>query len=176
MAAKFAGYNVPVEVVINNTPTDPLGKRQETLQQGTIWVGEDPFKYFVGHPTKTQAQGSYGCFAEPIIVALKKSGVPCTNISGCSVDTLYGYIEKNQPVIVWCRVNAKDINKGVTWQYPDGSGSFDELIGEHCSVLIGFDETYVYLNDPIAGKSVSQPRWKFESNWHILYDQAIIIN
>ena len=176
MAARFAGYNVPVEAIINNTPTDSLGKRQETVDQETIWVGENPFKYFVGHPTKTQSQGSYGCFAEPIVIALKKTGIPCTNISGCSVDTLYSYIEKNKPVIVWCRRNALDLTQGVTWQYPDGSGSFVEWIGEHCSVLIGFDENNVYLNDPIAGKSVSQPKWKFESNWHILYDQAIIID
>ena len=177
MAARFKGYDVSVETIINNTPTDSLGKRQETTGDGqTIWVGENPFKYFVGYPTKIQEQGSYGCFAEPICVALRKSGVPCSNISGSSIETIYSYIENNRPVIIWCRINAKDINKGVTWYYPDGSGSYEELVGEHCSVLIGYDENYVYLNDPIAGKDVTQPRGKFESNWHILYDQAVIID
>ena len=54
--------------------------------------------------------------------------------------------------------------------------SFVELKGEHCAVLIGYDQDYVYLNDPIAGQGARQPRWKFEENWHILYDQAIIID
>lgn len=30
MAAKYAGYNVDVKTIIEHTPTDPLGKRQET--------------------------------------------------------------------------------------------------------------------------------------------------
>lgn len=198
MAAKFSGYNVDIETIVNNTPTDELGKRQETRMheesseilneetgqienivttvEETIWVGENPFRYFVGHPRNGYGQGSYGCFAEPIATALRNCGIPCTNISGCSIDTLYSYIEQGKPVIVWCRKNAQDLTQGVTWKYPDGSGEFVELVGEHCAVLIGYDGDYVYLNDPAAGEGVNQPRAKFEENWYKLYSQAIIIN
>lgn len=65
--------------------------------------------------------------------------------------------------------------KGVTWKYPDGSGSFEEIVGEHCFVLIGYDNEYVYLNDPSVGKNAKQPKSKFISNWKKLYSQAIII-
>ena len=198
MAAKYARYNIDVMTIINNTPTDPLGKRQETRikevqtelineetgeteliitnEEEIIWVGENPFKYFVGYPTKTTTKGSYGCYAAPIVQALQKSGVPCTKISGCSLSTLYSYIESGKPVVVWGRARAGDLNTGVTWQYPDGSGEYQELIGEHCFVLIGYDGENVYLNDPSVGKGVSQPRGKFESNWRKIYSQAIIIN
>ena len=198
MAAKYAGYNVGVSTIVANTPTDTLGKRQEIrtteiatevlneetgemeekieTQEETIWVGGNPFNVFVGHPTKGISTGSYGCFAAPIVVSLKASGVSCTNISGCSFETMLSYIAQGKPVIVWCRKNALDLTEGVRWEYPDGSGNFLELVGEHCAVLIGYDGDYVYLNDPSFGKGVKQPRGKFISNWNKLYNQAIIIN
>lgn len=198
MAARYSGYNVSSATIIANTPTDTKGKRQETITkevkeevlneetgeietiinttEETVWIGENPFKYFVGHPSKGKSSGSYGCFAGPIVTALRNSGISCTNISGCSTDTVFDYIKKGKPVIVWCRANAADLTTGVKWQYPDGSGEFLELVGEHCAVLIGFDEDYVYLNDPAVGKDVKQPKNKFISNWQKLYSQAIIIN
>lgn len=198
MAARYSGYNVSSATIIANTPTDTKGKRQETrtkeikeeilneetgemetiitTTEETVWVGENPFKYFVGHPSKGKSTGSYGCFAGPIVTALRNSGVSCTDISGCSIDTVFGYIEKGKPVIIWCRANAADLTTGVTWKYPDGSGEFSELVGEHCAVLIGYDGDYVYLNDPAVGKGVKQPKGKFIRNWQKLYSQAIIIN
>ena len=77
--------------------------------------------------------------------------------------------------MVWCTARAVPLQKGVTWRYPDGSGSFDELVKEHCAVLIGYDNNYVYLNDPSAGRDVKQPKDVFINNWKQLYSQAIIM-
>lgn len=171
MAAKYTGYNVTIEDIIANTPTDELGKRQVN----GVWIAENPFKYFVGYPTKTKYQGSYGCFADPIEKSLKALEIQCNNISGCTIETLYNYISEGKPIIIWCRAGGKLIEEGVTWKYPDGSGEFVELVGEHCAVLVGYDEKNVYLNDPAIGKGVSQSKEIFESNWYKLYRQAIII-
>lgn len=198
MAARYSGYNISAYQVIAATPTDEKGKREETkivevtvehineetgetelitqTQEQTDWYGGNPFEVFVGHPSKGLAAGSYGCFAKPITIALEACGVPATNISGCSIDTVFNYVANGKPVIVWCKKNAGDLTEGVTWKYEDGSGSFKELVGEHCAVLIGYDGEYVYLNDPSAGKNVKQPRSKFVSNWYKLFNQAVIIN
>lgn len=184
MAARFAGYDVDVSTIVNNTPTDTQGKRQETktymvddqIVEETIWVAENPFKYFVGHPVYDYSQGSYGCYAGPIVTSLQSIGIPCTDISGCSIETLYSYIQQGKPVVVWCKKDAGDLTQGVTWHYPDGSGEYVELVGEHCAVLIGYDGDKVYLNDPAAGEGVTQPKWKFESNWYQLHSQALVIN
>lgn len=198
MAAKYSGYNVSAEQIIAATPTDEKGKRQETkiieiqeeqmnqetgeveiitkTQEQTDWYGGNPFEVFVGHPSKKRSTGSYGCFAKPIVIALKKCGIPATNISGSSIETVFNYIEKGKPVVVWCKKNAGDLTEGVTWKYEDGSGSYTELVGEHCAVLIGYDGEYVYLNDPSAGKNVKQPRAKFISNWQKLFSQAVVID
>jgi len=89
MAAKYAGYNVSVEQIMANTPTDTQGKRQETITkeietlneetgeiiktstEETVWVAENPFKCFVGQPTLTAKQGSYGCYARSYCNCLK---------------------------------------------------------------------------------------------------------
>lgn len=198
MAAQYAGYNVSSAQIISATPTDTKGKRQETrtvevsvervneetgetetvvtTESTTDWYGGNPFEVFVGHPTKGLSTGSYGCFAKPITIALQACGVPATNISGCSIDTVLNYVANGKPVVVWCKKNAGDLTEGVTWKYEDGSGSYTELVGEHCAVLIGYDADYVYLNDPSAGKNVKQPRAKFTSNWYKLFSQAVIIN
>ena len=172
MVAQFEGFNVEAKEIIDNTPTDELGKRKK----GNVWIGADPFKVFVGHPSKTRGQGSYGCFADPIITALRACQIPCTNISGCSLDILYSYIDHNKPVVVWCTAKDYNLKDGVTWQFPDGSGSFKELVYEHCAVLIGYDNENIYLNDPYDGAGIKQDKLKFESNWLKLYSQAIIIN
>lgn len=198
MAAKCAGYNVSSAQIIAATPTDEKGKRQETrtveiteekvneetgeielitkTEEQTDWYGGNPFEVFVGHPTKGLSTGSYGCFAKPITIALQACGVPATNISGCSIDTVFNYVANGKPVIVWCKKNAGDLTEGITWKYEDGSGSYTELVGEHCAVLIGYDGEYVYLNDPSAGQNVKQPKAKFISNWYKLFSQAVIIN
>lgn len=198
MAAQYAGYNVSSAQIISATPTDTKGKRQETrtvevsvervneetgetetvvtTESTTDWYGGNPFEVFVGHPTKGLSTGSYGCFAKPITIALQACGVPATNISGCSIDTVLNYVANGKPVVVWCKKNAGDLTEGVTWKYEDGNGSYTELVGEHCAVLIGYDADYVYLNDPSAGKNVKQPRAKFTSNWYKLFSQAVIIN
>lgn len=172
MLLQFKGYDVTVEDIVENTPTQERGKY---MHENQVYAG-NPFEVFVGHPSKGKSEGSYGCFAEPIVVAMQKfAGNKVKNISGCDEETLFSYIDKGEPVVVWGIKNAGDIEEGVTWEYPDGSGSFKELIGEHCLVLIGYDEQLVYLDDPSAGRHVEQPKEKFIKNWKALYSQAIIV-
>ena len=138
--------------------------------------GANPFEAFVGNPALGLSLGSYGVFAKPISNAMSVyAGGKVKNISGCSSDKLFEYVSKGNPVVVWCVKNAGDLKEGVTWQYENGEGTFKELIGEHCAVLIGYDKEYVYLNDPSAGANVKQSKSKFISNWKTLYSQAIVV-
>lgn len=142
-----------------------------------VWYGGNPFTEFVGDPSQKMSEGSYGCFAAPVVKAVEKVAPECKvyDISGCSEEQLLEYVAGGSPVVVWCVKNAGTLKEGVQWKYTDGSGSFKELVGEHCAVLTGYDEEYVYLNDPSAGRNVRQNRDKFLSNWKQLYSQAVII-
>lgn len=172
MVLKYKGYNVSVQNIIDNTKS---GSKKYKGKDGN-WYGANPFEAFVGKPSLGLGKGSYGVFAKPIVSAMSVyAGGKVKNISGCSENELLGYVSLGNPVVVWCVKNAGNLKEGVTWNYEDGSGSFKELIGEHCAVLIGYDEDYIYLNDPSAGKNVKQSRSKFMSNWKKLYSQAIIV-
>ena len=140
-----------------------------------VLYGSNPFEVFVGHPAKDYDEGSYGCYAPPIITALNRLNIKCSDISGCSQEELLNYISQGIPIVVWGTYNGRDIVYLDEWTYPDNSGSYVNLKGEHCMVLIGYDDDKVYLNDPIAGKKVTQTKEQFFKNWDILYRQAIQI-
>lgn len=172
MLLNYKGYDVSVEEIVNNTAN---GSKKYKDKDGT-WYGANPFEEFVGHPSLRLKKGAYGVFAKPIAAAMSKyAGDKVLNISGCDVQDLFDYVSKEEPIVVWCVKNAGDLEEGVVWKYIDGSGNFQELIGEHCAVLIGYDEQYVYLNDPSAGENVKQDKEKFIYNWKKLYSQAIIV-
>lgn len=172
MVLKYKGYDVEAEDIVKSTKN---GSKKYQDKNG-IWYGANPFKEFVGNPELRLANGSYGVFAEPIAKAMSKyAGDKVEDISGCAEEELFAYVSNGNPIVVWCVKNAGDLQKGVEWKYDDGSGSFQELIGEHCAVLIGYDEEYVYLNDPSAGENVKQDKDKFIYNWKKLYSQAILV-
>lgn len=160
----------------NDAKIEP--KEEEIIQKEKkeVTYASDPFKVFVGHPSKNYEQGSYGCYAPPIIEALEKCYINCTDISGCTESELLKNIEEGNPIVVWGTYDAREVEEKEEWLFPDGQeGSYTHLKGEHCMVLIGYDDDNIYLNDPIAGKDVSQPKDIFFRNWKKLYSQAIRI-
>lgn len=161
-----------VEENIEETQED--NKKMEKVVEEVLY-GSNPFEVFVGHPAKDYDEGSYGCYAPPIITALNRLNIKCSDISGCSQEELLNYISQGIPIVVWGTYNGRDIVYLDEWTYPDNSGSYVNLKGEHCMVLIGYDDYKVYLNDPIAGKKVTQTKEQFFKNWDILYRQAIQI-
>lgn len=170
MVLKYKGYDVSAKDIINKTKT---GSKKHQKSDG-LWYGANPFEEFVGNPSLGLGKGSYGVFAKPIAEAMGAyASGKVTNISGCSENELFNQVSKGNPVVVWCVKNGGNLKEGVTWHY-DG-GTFKELVGEHCAVLIGYDEDYVYLNDPSAGENVKQSKAKFISNWKQLFSQAIVI-
>jgi uncharacterized protein YvpB len=46
---------------------------------------------------------------------------------------------------------------------------------EHSVVIVGYDETYVYLNDPQQGRIIKQPRISFEIGWENQGSQALVV-
>ena len=175
MVLRFNGYDVSPADVIAATPGV-----SRFYQEDGVWYGGDPFRGFVGDPVKTSDEGAYGCFAEPIVRAMKVyAGDRVKDISGCEPGMLYECIDKEKPVVVW---GSSDDNLAddVTWKIVDNNGNvtdktFTRILHEPCMVLIGYDNDYVYLNNPAKEAGFKQSREVFEKNFRILYSQAIII-
>ncbi len=175
MVLRFYGFDVTVADVVSATP-----KASKFYKKNGVWYGGDPFKGFVGDPKKTAEDGAYGCFAPPIVKAMKTfAGDRVKNISGCNPEMLFDCIRKGKPVVVWGS-NNDNLENGITWKIVDNKGNvtedtFTRIVHEHCMVLIGYDENYVYLNNPIIGANYKQSKAVFIKNFKILYSQAIII-
>ncbi len=176
MVLRYYGYDVKVEDVVAAVPS---GAKKEQING--VWYGADPFKEFVGDPRCTGSQGAYGCFAPPLVIGMQKfAGDRVKNISGCSLEELYGYVADGKPVVIWGASNDAVLRDGVDWYIIDENGNltgetFHEIVREHCMVLVGYDENNVILNNPNHGAYITQPKSMFTSNWNKLYCQAIII-
>ncbi len=178
MVMNYFGFDsVTIKDVVAATP-----KASKYFKQGNEWFGGDPFKGFVGDPTKKMADGAYGCFAPPLVTAMQSIAGKdrVYNISGCTADQLFTFVAKGCPVVVWCCNTDNKLSKDITWRIIDNNGkptgdTFTMIKYEHCAVLVGYDENYVYLNNPSRTAGYKQDKNLFMSNWNMLYNQAVIM-
>ena len=176
MLLNFYGYDVSVQQMIDAVPTGS-GK----YEKDGVWYAADPFEMFAGDPRKRRTEGSYGCFAKPLLTAMNKFAEGrAKDISGAATEELLRYVSEGKPVVVWGASNGNTIKEGVVWQCVDKDGkptgkTFTELEREHCMVLIGYDEENVVLHDPSKGENILQTKGLFNSNREKLFMQAIII-
>ncbi|MGN0690890.1 MAG: C39 family peptidase [Oscillospiraceae bacterium] len=136
------------------------------------------YDYFIGDPFSR----GYGCFANAIEKAANSyinqhgGGYIVKNISGCSPDTLYGYVEDNIPVLIWATDGMIEPEYYETWYDIDTGEQLDWYLNEHCAVLAGFDidNDTVTLNDPMKG-IIDYNINKFETRFAQMHSQAIVI-
>lgn len=176
MLLNFYGYDVTVQQMIDSVPTGS-GK----YEKDGVWYAADPFEMFAGDPRKRRTEGSYGCFAKPLLTAMNKfAGGRAKDISNCGLEDLFRYVSEGSPVVIWGASNGNVIKEGVLWHCVDKDGkptgkTYQELEREHSMVLIGYDAENVILHDPAKGESIYQTKELFSSNWEKLFKQAIII-
>ncbi len=140
-----------------------------------VLYGPDPDEVFAGTPF---SKSSYGCFATPIVNAVNDNSLDCTaeKITDMSLEELCTeYINNNKPILIWATMGMKESQKGRSWILPDGS-EYNWIAGEHCLVLLGYDEDYYFLNDPQTGELSSYKKELVENRFEELGSQAVYIN
>ena len=186
MALRYAGYEYDVDSFIDRflpTGADPYYENDGLLH------AESPYDVFIGSP---YSDYSYGCYAPVIRVALEaalsdayggdeinaESGsipVSVRDLTGASLESLCrDYIDRDIPVIVWGTIGMQPIRALTEWVLPDGS-LFTWKSQEHCLLLVGYDASYYYFNDPMEGKDTAYPKADAENAYSELYSQAIAI-
>ena len=127
--------------------------------------GPDPNEVFVGDPF--EAYG-YGCYAPAMEKAINESELNCKAevITKKSLDELCSeYISKGEPVLVWVTLRMEEPKEGESW-YIDDDTIFTWTTGEHCMVLVGYNDKYYFFNDPMTDgivaykKDLSQQRFE----------------
>lgn len=68
-------------------------------------------------------------------------------------------------MLVWVTLRMGEPKKGESW-YIDDDTPFTWITGEHCMVLVGYNDKYYFFNDPMTGgvvaykKDISQQRFE----------------
>ena len=131
---------------------------------------------FVGDP---RSEYSYGCYAPVIVKAANKyldeqdTELKAYDITGTEFEKLFKYTEKNIPVLVWCTIDLKPGHYTTTWNI-DGK-DITWYASEHCMVLLGQGENYVYAADPTTGTIETYSKKLMETRYKELFEQAVII-
>lgn len=172
MALQYAGISITVD--------DFIDKHLVCDNYNFYWMdgvlhGPDPYSVFVGDP---RSEYSYGCMAPVIENALRScvgNKKEIINTTGRSLSDLCAtYIDQGIPVILWATMEMLPVQEGTQWHLPNGK-LFTWPSGEHCLLLIGYNDTAYFFNDPMHGKTVVYDKTIVEQRYRSLNKQSIVI-
>ena len=132
-----------------------------------------PADAFIGSPWD---DSSFGCYA-PVIVEAMNQILPehyeAVETTGTELQELAEiYVSQGIPVLVWETMNMVQTRETVGWYLLDKDGNptdewYQWLANEHCMVLVGYDDSWYYFNDPLENhgtlgyyKYVSEERYE----------------
>lgn len=137
-----------------------------------IRYGGNPNEGFVGNPYSIY---SYGVFEKPIIQVINKY-LPnrAENLTGKSFNELLEIIKDGRPVMIWATINMENVEYKQSWKLSTGE-KFKWPSKEHAMVLIGYDDMYVYINDPYIGSERRYRRDVVTNRYNTLGKKAVTI-
>lgn len=137
---------------------------------GGIEYWGHPNDGFVGEITR-KAIG-FGIYHRALFVTLQDNIPEAIDLTGEPFSVLESYIAKGSPVVAWTTLNYTVPKEWVEWDTP--SGQLRTTYQEHAVLLTGYDEEYVYLNDPLkTEKNVKIKKEQFISSWEAMDKQAL---
>lgn len=173
MAIQFSvGEKITTDDVM---PHLTVGKAPYWTSSGTY--GSDPEYAFIGDPT---GKNGFGCYSPVIEEMINKyfnengQSHYAKNITNCNFDEVLYYVSQGKPVIAWATGRLKTPVVNIVYKVLEADYSVTWLAGEHCVVITGFDENYIYINDPLYG-TISYSIDQFQLRWEQMGRQAIII-
>ncbi|WP_053367513.1 C39 family peptidase [Bacillus sp. FJAT-27245] len=134
----------------------------------------NPYAGFVGN---MEVGPGLGVYHGPIFeLAREYAGTRAEDLTGKPFDTVIEKLAGGSPV--WVIINTLyaplDEANFQTWDTPEGQVKITFKM--HSVALTGFDENYIYFNDPYGTKDRKADRSKFKEAWEQLGSQAVVIN
>lgn len=166
MLLQYAGISVDKMTLAKEINTVPF--RDQNGVHGNPNVG------FVGDMYSLNNPG-YGVYHSPI-ANLAESYLPgrIVDLTGQNIDSVYNMINQGSPV--WVITNSRFASlpdsQFSVWNTP--TGSVQITYREHSVLVVGYDDNYVYINDPLADQSYKAvSRSSFEESWVQMGKQAV---
>lgn len=150
---------------------DPTPFKGTSLQKIEQWG--NPAQGFVGDITGKRK--GYGVYNGPLFELLQEY-VPkgAVNLTGKSFEEVEWVLSQGRPVVAWTTVSYQPTDKWVSWKSEDQT--IKATFQLHAVLLVGYDEQFVYLNDPLTGtKGQKAPKQLFIESWKQLGNQAVTV-
>ena len=172
MVLKYLGY----EISERDFTDKYLIKKDWHIEKNGKMYGPDPNAAFPGNPyVSSGINCGFGCYApstaKSIEKVLDKSKHEVKITTGSNLSELQeNYIDNGIPVLIWATMDMKPSRKTRTWiiDYTDENSKlkngdkFTWIAGEHCLVLVGYDDKGYYFNDP------------YKNHGLIRYDKSLV--
>lgn len=138
----------------------------------------DPYKGVVGRsfddPPGNLYPDGYGVYADPVARGLSELGVPARAFRNVDQTWLRNEINAGRPVIVWATAGMR-LSERTGWYTRDHSKWVDAVRGEHTYIVVGYDASGIYVNDPLIGQRSYYSWQAFLDSWMLLDFMAISV-
>jgi len=168
MLLEYAGFNKTKMELYEEMPKDTTPIQYDNKGNITYWG--NPNIGYVGDATP-RAKG-FAIFHEGLFPMLQSYIPTAVDLTRQSFDKYEEQIAKGYPVLVWTTIDFKVPQKWVVWDSP--LGPVKTTFKEHAVLLVGYDEEYVYVNDPATGQGARQlNKNEFIASWVALGKQGL---
>ena len=153
---------------------DKLTMADQYLPKQYPYYEVDPNTAYMGNP---RGSGWY-CYAPPLVTAINAylddagaQAYRAQDITGAEVEELKQYLQQGTPVIFWGTIGFGTPIRSVDFVLPTGEVPYTNL---HCLVLRGYDESYMYIVDPL-GYTNKVSLEQFTSVYTAMGSRAVVI-
>ncbi|MDN9011582.1 C39 family peptidase [Brevibacillus laterosporus] len=169
MVLQHAGIKVNKMELANSIKkdNDPLSMNKS----GNIIQWGDPKEGFVGDITGKNK--GYAVYVQPL-QELMEHYLPnrTVNLTGKPFNDVLTQIKMNKPVVVWTTGDYKVPDRWESWKH--GNKQITTPLDLHAVVLTGFEDGYIYINDPLSEKKARKVNQEtFIQSWNALGKQAL---
>jgi uncharacterized protein YvpB len=170
MLLHYAGVQVDKLTLAKQIKKDPT---PFSIKDGKVHFG-NPQNGFVGDIYSYSNPG-LGVYHEPIKeLAEKYLGNRVIDLTGSEFETLQNYLSKGVPVWVITNTKYEKLPESEFEEWETPTGRIKITYHEHSVLITGFDDEYIYFNDPLTGeKNKKVPKLSFIEAWVQMGRQAI---
>lgn len=168
MVMKYAGVNTNKMTLYRQIKKDHDPLR---MNKGNITSWGNPEDGFVGDMTGRHP--GYAVFEKPMIDLINHY-LPgrAVNLTGKHFDSVQQHVSRGFPVVMWTTGDYKLPDRPESWAH--GKTTIKTPLDLHAVVLVGYDSTNLYLNDPLSGrKQVKVNKQQFIQTWKAMQSRAV---
>lgn len=171
MLLQTNGVNVDKMTLAKQIKQDPTPYEQKN---GMIYFGNPNFG-FVGDMYTFDKPG-LGVYHGPIrLLAEEYLPNQVVDLTGVEFDDLYYFLSEGYPVWVIINSRYRELPESEFQNWSTPIGQVKVTYREHSVILTGYDEHYIYFNDPLApNKNRKVNKDHFAAAWKQMGSQAIV--